>query len=235
MHIRIKLLIMVTCMYIPTLAKADTNGMWYQPAGQISSTQLPIGTWGGRVSFQNVYCATFPKPELAQRVDQAFFNNKTVFWMSVSYVNNTVASIVVSTIPEDQSADYAIDKILLNEKNSESVLSKEGIDYKVEETKTIWGRSVNVKATNLMLMSKSGPFPLARAAMKSTNPNTSIISKSVHRLFVRNHDRFEVAIMQTPIQTTNEDLEKREELELMSMLDQLAIDLQLCTSQMTVK
>ncbi|MDD5470712.1 MAG: hypothetical protein PHP05_02195 [Sideroxydans sp.] len=222
-------IVFMTNMLLPTLSKAEVMGMSYELYGQATTTKLPNGTWDGYASFQNVYCTNFPTPEYAISLHQAYFNNKSVFLASVVYPDNRIASIVVSTIPEYQNEGLATELILGSERDNEAALAKDGIAYKVSTSAGMFGRSINVVASNSALRSKNGPFPLARSFIKSPIPTQPIVSKSVHRLFVRGHNRFEIAVIQMSPQATTNEWANIVEPQLTEMLNALTSNLEACT------
>lgn len=214
----------------------STMGETYTLSGQAYTTKYTPGQWDGKYVFPNVYCTTFPMPEKAINLRQAFFNNKAIFLVDVPYPDKLVATIAVSTVPESQTADEALAKILSNERNNELAMTKAGIGYRVSELSSDFGRTVAIVATNPSIGDKNGPFPLSRSFFAPPSAATEPVgSMSVHRLFVRGHDRFEVAIIQIASKLSSVATGDEMATRLSAIADDLVRSLQQCTASIPIR
>lgn len=207
----------------------------YTLSGQTITTKYSPGSWDGKFNFPNVYCTAFPMPEKAISVRQAFFNNKAIYLVDVLYPDKLIATITVSTIPADQDSLVAIEKILSNEQHSEIAIAKAGGGYKVSELLTGFGRTVGVATINPSLGNSSGPFPLVRSFFVSPSIEKPVGSVSVHRLFVRGHDRFEIAVIQQAPQLSSVSVGAEMTSRLTTIADELVSSLQTCTASIPVR
>lgn len=210
-------------------------GETYMLSGQAITTKYTPGGWDGKFVFPNVYCTTFPMPAKATSLRQAFFNNKTVFLVDVLYPDKLVATIAVSTVPDSQDAEEAVAKILSNERNNEIAMAKAGIGYKVSELSTDFRRTVAIVTTNPSLGDKNGPFPLSRSFFTSPSLENPVGGISVHRLFVRGHDRFEVAVIQQAPQLSSISVGAEMTSRLTTIADEIVSSLQKCTASIPVR
>jgi|GEM_PF-1610961 len=218
-------------MTLPSSAIAET----YTLSGQAITTRYSQGEWDGKFVFPNVYCTSFPMPEKAKQIRRAYFNNQAIHLVDVLYPDKLVATIAVSTIPASQNESEAIEKIIGNELNSEIAMQKAGAGYKVSELSTNFGRTVGVVTTNPSLGNRNGPFPLSRAFFVSPSLEKPVGGVSVHRLFVRGHDRFEVAVIQQAPQLSSATVGAEMASTLTSIADDIVSSLQQCTASIPVR
>ena len=210
-------------------------GETYTLSGQAITTKYSPGSWDGKFTFPNVYCTAFPIPEKAVSLRQAFFNNKTIFLVDALYPEKLVTTIAVSTVPANQDSAEAITNILNNERNNEIAMVKAGIGYKVSELSTDFGRTVSVVTTNPSLGDKNGPFPLSRSFFTSPSLEKPVGGISVHRLFIRGHDRFEVAVIQQAPQLSSILVGSEMTSRLTTIADEMVNSLQKCTLSIPVR
>ncbi|BCB27982.1 hypothetical protein SKTS_28680 [Sulfurimicrobium lacus] len=205
----------------------------FELSGQAYRMQWPAGKWNGKHAFPNVYCTTFPTPEKALNLRHAFFNGGAIYLTDVVYPDKLFAVIAVSTVPSSQSSEEALEKILNNERKNEAELRKAGLGYSVSELPGDFGPTVGIVAKNPTAGDENGPFPLTRSFI--TNPKQPIVSLSVHRLFVRGHDRFELAVLQLAPQPSTETTEAEMTARLTAMADEMVQSLQKCTASIPVR
>jgi hypothetical protein len=210
-------------------------GETYTLSGQAITTKYSPGSWDGKFAFPNVYCTAFPMPEKAISLRQAFFNNQAIFLVDVLYPDKLVATIAVSTVPANQDADEAIAKILNNERSVEKSMATVGVGYKVSELSTDFGRTVGIATTNPSLGDKNGPFPLSRSFFSSPSLENPVGGISVHRLFVRGHDRFEVAVIQQAPQLSSTSVGAEMTSRLTTIADEIVSSLQKCTDSIPAR
>jgi hypothetical protein len=202
-------------------------------AGQVDTTNFPQGNWDGKASFPNVYCLSFPQPEKVKSFRKAYFNNRAVYLIDAFYSDELTATLAVSTIPNAQSPTDAIAKVRQNEQANATRVQAAGIRYTVTESATDFGPSVSVVIRNAAPGNSVGPFPLVRAFI--SNPQRPITTLSVHRLFVRGHDRFEIALFQPAPQPPTESTEEEMVARLSGIADRMVESLQKCTASIPVR
>ena len=216
---------------LPLLANADVK---YVLSGKQYITRFAIGRhWDGKHAFPKVYCMTFPSPEKAQEVRQAMFNNNAIYQVDVPYDDKLFLSVVTSTIPSNQTTEEAMVKVLANERRNEAEARNHGLGYVVSDITTSFGPTVGVIVRNPGPGNSDGPFPLTRSFMGEANG--PLLSMSVHRIFARGHDRFEVAALQLAPKQTTVDTEADMTTTLSIIADQAVASLQECTATIPVR
>jgi len=197
--------------------------------------QYTKGAWNGKMSFPKVFCATVPTPDQITYVQQAMFNNNAIYLAEIPYPENALLTIVFSTIPTNQTSDEALSKMLVNEQNIATNLKKSNIDYKVSELTTSFGKTIGIIAKNISGgdPATTGPFPLSRSFI--ANPKQPIATLSVHRLFVRGHDRFEIAAVQVASQPNTSTTETEMTERLTSLVEATVTSLQACTGMLPLR
>ena len=188
------------------------------------------GSWNGEHSFPNIFCTRFPKPELASHSRWALFNNFSIYLADAAYPDNLYVLIVSSRLPKGRTAEQEAEGILANERRIESEAGKAGYGYQVTEMTSEFGRTIGVTSLNPAPGSAGGPFPLTRSFLgKATDPLQSL---SVHRLFTRGEDRFEIAVIQMERNGAS-----RAELtgRLTGLADEMMQNMQKCTLAMPPK
>src|SRR5215831_3148208 len=221
-------LVALACMPLAALSQER-----YTLAGPIHTTNFQQSDWDGKASLPNVYCLSFPQPEKAQSFRSAYFNNRGIYLVDAFYSDELTAALAVSTIPNAQSPKDAIDKIRKNEQANGTRAQGAGLHYAVTESSTDFGPSVDVVIRNAAPGNSVGPFPLVRAMIP--NPQRPIVTLSVHRLFVRGHDRFEVALFQPAPQPPTDSTEGEMVARLNGIADRMVESLQKCTASIPVR
>lgn len=184
------------------------------------------GTWRGVHSFPKVYCLTFPMPQRALKLRLAMFNANAIALTDVTYEDDLFAFIAVSTVPADQTPAEAMRRIAENERRNEVNAAGAGIGYAVSEFSTDFGATVGVVVTNPAGGNADGPFPLTRSFLAKSD---KLLTLSVHRLFARGHDRFELIALQVVPQPPAEGREVIA-ARLTAMADEMVASLQKCTA-----
>lgn len=228
-HILLGLIIILLSSIFFLARGQETYKLW----GKAYKVEWLNGKWNGKHTFPSVYCTTFPTPEDAKYLSYAFFNGGGIYLVNVPYSNGLIATIVVSTVPPNQTTEEAFEKILANEHRNEAQLKEMGIGYTVNESSGDFGRTLSIIAKNASIGSENGPFPLERSFI--ANPQQSIKTLSVHRLFVRGHDRFEVAVIQGAPEPATSVTEAVMTTQLTAMVDEIVKSLQECTASMPIR
>jgi hypothetical protein len=197
------------------------EGKWY-------SQEWTPGSWNGQYGLPGVYCLRFPAAKTAIRLGYGFYNKNAIFFTQVLYPEKTGAFIVTSSIPAGRGADEEITRLEALERNAESMY---GISYNIAEMQTAFGRTIALKIPNVAPQGNDKvPFPLVRPIIRS--PRAPIETLSVHRLFVRGPDRFEVATFQfAPAGATEAQVTEH----LTTLADQIVSSLQACTASIPVR
>jgi len=215
--------------YIPT-AYSDN----YQLSGKSYEMTWPKGKWNGSLSFPNVYCATAPLPEKAKRLTQAMFNRNAIYVGKIEYPDNLLLTVVFSSIPSGRSAEADVAKLLTSNKVNQARAKAASAVYEVSELTTSFGPTVGLRINNIESDTpNTGPFPLVRKILVPRDGK--LLSMSVHRLFARGPDRFEVAAMQKAPKLAFKSTEKKIHKRLTMMVDALTKSLQQCTSKLPIR
>ncbi len=212
--------------FLIAAAAGSAGAQGYVLSGKATVMEWAKGSWNGMHSWRNVYCLTFPKPEEALRLRQALFNERTIYMTDVAYPGNLFALVTVTRVPKDQTPQDVMQRIVANERSNEALARKNGLGYAVSEFPTDFGPTLGIVMTNPGPGDRNGPFPMVRPFLAKSD---RLLSMSVHRLFMRGADRFEIAVLQAVRQPPAEDadaLAKR----LTGMADEMLQSLQKCTA-----
>lgn len=222
------LIIYSSLISIPAIAQDK-----YEIKGKAHDVQQLKGDWDGKHTFPKVYCTTFPTPKKAKSLRYAFSQHGAIYLVHVYYPNDLIAAIAVSTVPATKSSQVAFEQILSNERRYEEKLKKAGLSYTISEFPGAFGPVVGVVSKNTLGGNKQGPFPLTRSVI--SNPKQPIVSLSVHRLFVRGHDRFELAVIQRAPKPSTDTTEVEMTKSLTTMADEMLQSLQKCTASIPIR
>lgn len=226
--------VFLACILVALVSFSANAEMKYELSGKQYTTRFVKGKWwDGKHSFPKVYCITFPTPDKAQELRQAMFNNNAIYQVDVPYENNLFLSVVSSTIPSNQTTEEAMAKVLANERRNEVETEKYGLSYVVSELSTSFDLTVGIVVRNPGPGNSYGPFPLTRSFMGEANG--PLLSMSVHRIFARGHDRFEVAAIQLAPKQTTAEAEAEMTTTLSTITDQAVASLQECTASIPVR
>lgn len=206
----------------------------YQLSGKSYEMTWSKGSWNGSLSFPNVYCATAPIPERAERLTQAMFNRNGIYVAKIEYPEGLLLAVAFSSIPPGRSAEEDVAKLLATNRDTQDRAKAASAVFEVSELTTSFGPTVGLRINNIESDTPStGPFPLARKLV--IPPNGSLLSMSVHRLFARGPDRFEVAAIQRAPQPASDSTEKEMRDRLTTLVEALAQSLQKCTGTLPVR
>jgi len=218
-------LTILTAVLATLLVAHEARGQTYELAGKAQKMTWPNGNWDGKHSFAGVYCVTFPVPGTAIDLTHAMFNRGAIYLTSVLYPENLSANIVVSTVPQGRTVEEEISRMLANERRAEGAYAH---SYGITELETAFGPSIGLRIKNVADRARNGPFPLVRPIYKPAKE--PIESLSVHRLFVRGPDRFEVAVLQLAKQPADESTESEMSARITAFADEVVKSLQSCTA-----
>ncbi|MET0093271.1 MAG: hypothetical protein ABW120_07045 [Sedimenticola sp.] len=226
----IRLLVTSLLISFSTLGIAQEK---YEISGKVFDIRMLKGDWDGKHALPSVYCVEFAQPDKAKSLQHAFMKGGAIYLVHVAYPGHLVGTIAVSTVPAEQTTKEAYLKMLDNERRSADKLNEAGIRYLVEEGVGDFGPTIEIVANNPKDGNKMGPFPLTRSFFSPADK--SLVSMSVHRLFVRGHDRIEVAFIQPAPQPNTETTEAEMEASLTQRVNELVSSLQACTSTIPVR
>lgn len=227
-----RLLVASLILVVSVMSPAHSES--YQLSGKSYEMTWPIGGWNGNLSFPGVYCATAPLPDKAERLTQAMFNQNAIYVAKIGYPEKLLLAVVFSSIPQGRSAEDDIAKLLATNRDTQVRAKAASAVYEVSELTTSFGPTVGLRINNIESdTASSGPFPLVRKLV--IPPNGGLLSMSVHRLFARGPDRFEVAAMQLAPQPTSDSTEKEMRDRLTTMVEALTKSLQQCTGTLPVR
>lgn len=190
----------------------------------------PNNDWNGQHAFPPVYCITFQSPKDAANKTTAMFNRNTISLTRVIYKDKAALFVVTSTIPSGRTPEEDVAK--LRESNRHSAESAPAY-FKVEDLSSPFGLTVGLTIRNSKDGGLKSPFPLAYAVAAA--PDGSLRSLSVHRLFARGPDRFEVAALKffdSPVSSADEQAQVSA---LAARVDGAVNELFKCTSQMPIR
>jgi hypothetical protein len=209
---------------------APSSAQTYSLSSKPYVSSWPSHDWQGEAQFPSVFCVRMPRPTEAQNMTQAMFNNNAIMLTRVTYPDNIALYIVTSTIPAGRTAEDEIGR--LRESNLQGARAyPEGIS--VSDTTSLFGPMTTITMKNVLERSAQGPFPLTRNLVK--RDDGTLMSLSVHRLFVRGPDRFEVAGLRYFIPAATTSDQDRPLAELTALVDQVVDSLQKCTSTMPIR
>ncbi|MDB5900704.1 MAG: hypothetical protein JWP41_4306 [Ramlibacter sp.] len=199
----------------------------FELAGQWRSAKWTPGSWNGMHRLPQVYCLTFPAAGTVMGTGHGFYNKGGIYLTQVLYPDRVVASIVASTIPAGRSASEEISRLLATETQAEAAY---GVSYNITQGETAFGATVSLRIKDVAPESRGGPFPLVRALIRPAK--APIETLSVHRLFARGSNRFEVATFQMAPEGANAGTEAAMTERLAGLADGIVRSLQECTASM---
>ena|SRR5690554_702581 len=182
------------------------------------------GQWSGEHSFKDVYCLKFPDPDEALDMQQQYFSNNGVHLTRVTYQDKTMANIVVSIIPPGRSSEDEVSRLLKTEREAEKLYQH---DYHINVFEAGSRRIISLKIKDVAPAGKNDPFPLVRPIYDPAK--SPIESLSIHRLFVRGLDRYEIAVFKYAPENANKETERIMTSSLTTMADNMLNSLLKCS------
>lgn len=222
---------LTACAVLASVAHAET----YQLSGKsYETTWSKKGSWNGSLSFPNVYCATAPSPENADRFIQAMYNGNAVYRAVIEYPEKLLLAVSFSSIPAGRSAEADVAKLLAINREIQGRLKNSAAVFEVSELTTSFGTTIDLRMNNIESDTpNTGPFPLVRKLVLPSNG--ALMSMSVHRIFARGADRFEVAAIQLAPQQQSSSTEEDMHARLSALVNALTDSLQKCTGAIPVR
>lgn len=183
--------------------------------------------WDGYHRFGNVLCLTFPRTSDAKALAEAMYNNNTFYFSRVAYNDLTAVYVVASTVPAGRSVDTEIENLAAQNQKGVEAYPR---NFSQSKANGVLGPSLLLTVRNAKEGGKDAPFPFIRSIdPRAEAPLTSL---SVHRLFVHDHDRIEVAGLRYFKEPVSADHEEQAVAELSALVEQAAESLQACTANL---
>ena len=212
--------------WTPIFSLAET----YELSQKVLSISWPKGDWNGRHALPPLYCVNFESPKDVKEMTLAIFNRNSISLSRVAYKDDTSLYIVTSTIPKGRTPEEDIIKLLkANRRNAESMPAY----VKVDELVSPFGLTVGMTIRNSREGDITAPFPLAYSMTSSTDGQISSIS--MHRLFARGPDRFEIALLKIFPASISADEEREQVGYLTARIESAVNEMFKCTSQMPIR
>lgn len=139
----------------------------------------------------------------------------------------TAIYVVASTIPAGRSIEVEIGNLAAQNQKAVEAYPH---NFRQRQTNGILGSSLVLTVRNPKEGGKKAPFPFVRSI--DTRANTPLVSLSVHRLFVHERDRIEVAGLRYFKAPVTADNEAQAVSDLSALVEQAAESLQSCTANL---
>tara|TARA_R110000782_G_scaffold191602_2_gene281417 strand:- start:6520 stop:7236 length:717 start_codon:yes stop_codon:yes gene_type:complete len=202
----------------------------YSPSSDVIQKSWSDGTWKGKHKFSNVYCLSFPNPEVAINLTKQLFNNNAIHMTRVTYPNRMMINIVASTRPAHITPSEEYKKIYNLERYAEETYQH---DYNIVQTEGAFGPVIGLQIKDVAPAGKDDPYPLVRPIYKPAKK--PIESMSIHKLFVRGPDRFEIAIYQSAPENAVDSTEKIMTDSLIEISRQTLKSFEECTFKLPIR
>jgi hypothetical protein len=208
-------------------AAADTQP-WFTE-GPLTVEWFGRNPWDGAYALAGVYCVRFPAASNVTDYTEGFGNRNAVSFLRVTYNNRMAAYVVTSTLPAGITAEEELANLQRSEQaNARAV----GERLAVTAVQAPLGQAIGLRMTNIVESSPAGIFPVERPLLANAEP---LISMSVHRLFTRGPDRFEVAVLGVPDNPADPQASAQLERKLTEMADAVLVSLQTCTQRLPIR
>jgi hypothetical protein len=205
-------------------------GQQYEESAKGVDARGTPGWWNGEHTFSSVLCVKFPRPEGVFRLMENLYNGNAIYLVRAEYVDKMIASVTSSTMPPGRTVEQEIPRLAEVERAAERSY---GHSYNISEFSTAFGPTIGLRIRDVSPGGRNGPFPLVRALYRPAK--LPIESVSVHRLFARGVDRFEVAVLQLAPDGATDRTEVDMTERTTWFADQLVKSLQECTGTLPVR
>lgn len=151
--------------------------------------------WNGLYAFQDVYCVRFPDAGEVSNTIEGLLQNDTISYFRTTYDQAQLkAYIVTSTLPAGRDANEEFLRLArLEQDGADRVNAAAGQDrYYVTAKRGPLQPVLVVRIAGIDEYDQSGRFPIARPLLAN---DATPFPHSTHRFFVRNGNRFEVAVL----------------------------------------
>ncbi|WP_394756817.1 hypothetical protein [Rhodoferax sp.] len=220
-------------VFSAAMALVETSTVSAQQSFQLSSKFLEARfsgkqqLWNGQHRFGNVFCLTFPRANDADALAEAMYNNNTLYFSRAAFNDMTAIFVVASTVPAGRSVEVEIGNL--------SAQNQKGVEayprnFSQSQANGVLGPSLVLTVRNAKEGEKGQVFPFVRPV--DTRADAPLMSLSVHRLFVHERDRIEVAGLRYFKVPVSADKEAQAVSELSALIEQAAESLQSCTTKL---
>ena len=178
-------------------------------------------------SFLDVYIVDLTVGGPVLRMLDGYLNNDGICFTRISYASGLRAYIVTSTIPDGVSDETEFEKIKVTYRQGAqniSAVASSGDRFRVSAVDSLWGESLQLLLKNVAEQNDEGPFPLAFPLFD--NSYDELLSMGVSRLFVRNQNRYEVAVLAAPDPSDGDDASEKLESKILALVESLVKSLQ---------
>jgi hypothetical protein len=220
-------------IFVAAMAVLETGAASAQQSFQLSSKFLEARffgkqqLWNGQHRFGNVLCLTFPRANNAEALAEAMYNNNTLYFSRAAYNDMTAVYVVSSTVPAGRSVEVEIGNLATQNQKGVEAYPR---NFSQTQTNGVLGPSLVLTVRNPREGGKDAPFPFVRSIDPRADAPLSTLS--VHRLFVHERDRIEVAGLRYFKEPVSADNEAQAVLELSALVEQAAESLQSCTAKL---
>lgn len=183
--------------------------------------------WDGQHQFGNVLCLKFPRANDAKALAEAMYNNNTLYFSRAAYSDMTALYVVASTVPVGRSVEVEIGNLAAQNQRGVEAYPR---NFSLSQTSGALGPSLVLTVRNPKEGGKDAPFPFVRPI--DPRADAPLTSLSVHRLFVHERDRIEVAGLRYFKSPVGADQEAQAISELSALVEQAAASLQSCTAKL---
>lgn len=200
--------------------------------GPLNQEFLRGRPWNGLYAFQNVYCLRFPDAQGVSSTTEGLLANDGISYFRAVYEEQEIKAFVVSSmVPKDRTATDEFDRLLRDEKdNAARVNAMTGRDrYQVTSNTSSAQPTIVVRIAGIdEYDGGTGRFPIARPLL--ANDAAPPYPHSAHRIFVRDDNRFEVAVLGIATQSNTPDANARLDRRLSLLADKITASVQRCRS-----
>jgi hypothetical protein len=183
--------------------------------------------WDGQHRFGDVFCLKFPRAADAEARAEAMYNNNSLYYSRVAYHDLTSIYVVTSTVPAGRSVGIEIENLAAQNQKTVQAFPK---NFSQRLSDSTLGPSLTLIVRNAKEGDKDGPFPFVRPF--DSQADAPLGSISVHRLFVHQRDRIEVAGLRYFSVPVSAEQETRAISELSALVEQAADSIQSCTASL---
>lgn len=178
------------------VAAMAADGIQYRFSTGPDTRSFPEGDWNGVHGFDRVWCANFPEPAQVTSLHEGLMRGDAVYFLRAAYRDMTAAYIVTSTLPRGTTAAADMQAQLVRERANVAQATAAGARYAAQPVDTPFGPGVRVEIANVAERNADGPFPLTRPLLAGDPDHPATLS--VHRIFARGGNRYEIALLGTP-------------------------------------
>jgi hypothetical protein len=186
--------------------------------------------WNGLHAFQDVYCLRFPDAGQVSNLVEGLLANDGISYFRATYEQARMkAYVVTSTLPKSRGEDEEFEAQLRSEQdNAARVNAATGQErYRVTPQHGPLQRVLASRIAGIEEYDHTGRFPVALPLLAN---GATPFPHSAHRLFVRNGQRIEVAVLGTTPQPDAPGAMAQLDRQLAALADRITESVQRCRS-----